>query len=65
MFRFFSGGSSATAVVRVVRLRGCRFRAGERQLDLEHLLIDLGDVVYLVDPDVAAGAGGLIACASA
>jgi hypothetical protein len=43
------------------RLRGGCLGAGERHLDLEHLLLDLGDVVDLVDPDVAAGAVGLVA----
>src|SRR6202522_3999536 len=39
--------------------------AGERQLGLEDLLLDLGDVVYFVDPDVTAGAGGLEAVGAA
>ena len=28
---------------------------GERQLNLEHLLIDFGNVIHLVDPYLASG----------
>src|SRR5580698_3509775 len=36
-------------------------RAGERQLDLEHLLIDVGDIVDLVDPYLAARRAAVVA----
>src|SRR5580693_480591 len=35
--------------------------AGERQLDLEHLLIDVGDIVDLVDPYLAARRAAVVA----
>src|SRR5215469_8098251 len=37
------------------------FRPGERQLDLEHLLAGLGDIVHFVDPDLAARPASLVA----
>src|ERR1700684_3142105 len=54
--RCLADGSRALACR---RLRGGRVGTGEGQLGLEDLLVDLGDVVYLVDPDVTAGTGGL------
>src|SRR5215470_11929270 len=52
-----SAGWSATAGD--PRWRG--FRPGERQLDLEHLLAGLGDIVHFVDPDLAARPASLVA----
>ena len=46
----------------MLAIHGRPVRADERELDLEHLLSHVGDVVHLVHPHLATGAGdGLVA----
>src|SRR5690348_11772752 len=52
-----SSGPGATAA----HPRWQGFRPGERQLDFDHLLAGLSDIVYFVDPDLAARPTGLVA----